>query len=338
MRIRASLILTAGLLALASRAPAQTAEASGAGRLRAELALERVVYYPAQPIAVRLTLFNPGEEAVELTVSPSGGEGDEITLPRELIFGTVDQPAFRLAYEKEAPVAIAPIESGSKEGGPRVLRLAPKAALGAEVDLTALYQQVRYSGEYRLEWRPFGESAASATVVFRVEKRQDAILTTDYGKIKFHLDYDEAPRNVGNFIELVRTKFYDQKTIHRLIPGFILQGGAPDGSSKGIRPDGKLIPAEFRDAPFELGTLAMARTPKDPDSASCQFIVSLGRNPQLDGQFTIVGQAFDEESFRTLQALSELPTDAKNRPIQTLTIRFFTLIDAQTTATVENLK
>jgi cyclophilin family peptidyl-prolyl cis-trans isomerase len=338
MRISLSLVVLGCLLASGIRAAAQDAEAPRPGRLRAELSLDRDIYYPSQPIFVRFTLFNPAAEAVELSVPALGSEGDEIALPPDLIFGRTDRPTLFLNYEKEAPVAIQPNAKDLPGGGDsRVLRVAPKAALGVEIDLAALHRQLRYSGQYRLEWRPFGDEAAAA-VSFRVEKRLDAILITDHGRIKFHLYYDEAPRNVANFVDLARSKFYDQKTFHRIIPGFLLQGGSPDKTNKGVRPDGKLMPAEFRDVPFELGTLAMARKPKDPDSASCQFFVSLGRNPQLDGQFTVIGQAYDEESFRTLQTLSELPVDAKDRPVQPLTIRFITLVDAQTQAVSESIK
>ena len=338
MRICVAFIVLGSLLAPGSRAVAQPGEAASSPLPRAELTLDRDIYFPSQPIAVRFTLFNPTDEAIELTVPSLGPDNSEIVLPPELILGRPDQPALFITYEKEAPIEIPAPSNATREDGVRVIRLAPKTALGAEIDLTSLYKQVRYSGEYRLEWRPFGEENAPATVSFRVEKRLDAIMITDRGRIKFHLNYEEAPRNVANLIDLVRSKFYDQKIIHRLIPGFIMQGGSPDGSNKGIRPDGRLMTAEFTDTPFDLGTLAMARKPKDPDSASCQFFISLNRNPQLDGQFTIVGQAYDDESFRTLQALSELPTDAKDRPIQPLTIRFFTLIDAQTEATAETIK
>jgi peptidyl-prolyl cis-trans isomerase B (cyclophilin B) len=195
----------------------------------------------------------------------------------------------------------------------------------------SLYRPLRYVGNYRLEWQPLGGRVEPASVTFRVEQPKEAVLVTDYGKITFALMYDKAPRNVENFLELLRERFYDGKTIHRVVPGFIIQGGSPDGSGTGIRPDGKFVDAEFSDAPFELGTLAMARKPSDPDSASCQFFISLARLKELDGKYTVIGQAKDEESLRTLRQLGELPTTKDGRPVRPLQIRFFTLVDVPIT-------
>jgi cyclophilin family peptidyl-prolyl cis-trans isomerase len=163
----------------------------------------------------------------------------------------------------------------------------------------------------------------------RVERRKDAILITDQGKITFSLNYDQAPRNVENFLELVRSGFYDGKTFHRIVPGFLLQGGSPTGDSTGVRPDGRLIPAEFTNAPVEQGALMMARKPADPDSASCQFLIALDRLPDLDGKYTIIGHARDAESARTFQTLSAIPTNKQDRPLQSVIIRSIKLLDAQ---------
>lgn len=296
--------------------------------LRAELSVERTLFYPSQPILVRFTLFNPTDEPIELPVvmRPSGA-ADGISLPRTLIMGSSTQPVLHLVYENERPVPIQPVRDESEPGQLEPLRLAPRASVGAEIDLCSLHRQVRYSGNYRLEWQPLAGSGAPASVSFRVEARKEVALVTDYGKITFSLLYDQAPRNVENFLELVRDRFYDGKPLHRVIPHFIIQGGSPDGTGKGIRPDGKLVPAEFHETPFEPGTLAMARKPSDPHSASCQFFISLARLPELDGKYTVIGQARGEESLRTLQILSELPTNADGRPTRPLPIRFLTMVD-----------
>ena len=316
------LCVTTGAFQLLAGEPPESIQA-----LRPELAADRPLFYPSQPIAVRFTLFNPTDEPVELPVVRSDEAPDGITLPRSLIIGNSAQPALSIAYENERPVPIQPGAGDAGQGPQEPLRLAPRASLGAELDLSVLYPQLRYSGDYRLEWQPLGGSVAPASLSFRVETRKDAVLVTDYGKITFSLLYDQAPRNLENFMELVRTRFYDSKTIHRVVPHFIIQGGSPDGTGKGTRPDGKLVPAELHDAPFELGTLAMARKPNDPHSASCQFFVSLARLPELDRKYTVIGQARDEESLRTLQVLSELPTNTQGRPTRPLAIRFFTLVD-----------
>jgi peptidyl-prolyl cis-trans isomerase B (cyclophilin B) len=134
---------------------------------------------------------------------------------------------------------------------------------------------------------------------------------------------------VEAFIDLVRSGFYDNKTFHRVIPGFLIQGGCPKGDGTGIRPDHKLLPAEFNNTPFRAGTLAMAHKPSDRNSASCQFFITLSRLPELDGQYTVIGQASDEESLRTLNELAAEPTDKHDRPRHPLYIRSITLVDAE---------
>ncbi|MFQ5805207.1 MAG: peptidylprolyl isomerase [Phycisphaerae bacterium] len=297
--------------------------------LRAEVTVDRTLFNPSQPMPVRFTLFNPTREPIELPVTRTADDRDAITLPRALIIGSSEHPALLIAYENEKPVAVRPNPPRDAGNGVTdVLRLAPRASVGAEIDLSTVHRQLRYSGRYRVEWQPLGGKVAPVTLTFRVEPRKDADLITDYGKITFSLMYDKAPRNLENFLELARQRFYEGKTIHRVVPGFIIQGGSPDGSGTGIRPDGKFVAAEFHNTPFELGTLAMARKPNDPDSASCQFFISLGRLEELDGKYTIVGQARGEESFRTLQKIEQLPTNRDGRPTRPLIIRFFTLVDA----------
>lgn len=337
MQIRVFIVISAATLASLTPVSAQDAAVSQFGDLRAELSLERNLYYPSQSIPLRCTLFNAADAPVDLTIPSVGDDPEEIILPRELILGTPDEPALFIAYEKESPVAIPPPALAANDVAQRTLRLAPKSALGAEIDLTPLYPLIRYSGDYRLEWRPKGLTHAAA-VTFRVEARKDAVLITDYGKITFQLSYEEAPRNVENFIDLIRARFYDRMPIHRLVPGFILQAGSPDGTNRGVHPDGRFVPAEFHDAPFDLGTLAMALKPKDPNSASCQFFISLNRNPMLDGRFTVVGQAYGDESFRTLRELSNQPIDANEHPVKPLMIRNMLLIDAQDNPRTETIK
>ena len=75
----------------------------------------------------------------------------------------------------------------------------------------------------------------------------------------------------------------------------------------------------------------MAHKPSDPDSASCQFFICLARLPELDGKYTVIGQASDQESLRTLQIIEQLPTNSDDQPIRPLSIRFFTLVDVPTT-------
>ncbi len=299
-----------------------------AAGLRAEILPRRPIFNPFEPVRVRFVLINESDKPVVLGCPEAALDDDgPITLPRTLVLGRASEPALWISYNDETPVA-AQTASGAGDGG-QALRLGPHASLGLELDLRSVFARSRYSGTYRLEWRvPCTHDRLRAVATFRIESPKMAVIVTDYGKMTFELFYDRAPRNVANFIELAERKFYDGLTFHRIVPGYLIQGGSPDGSETGMRPDGKTVPAEFSDLPFTAGTLAMARKPSDPDSASCQFFITLARIPELDGKYTIIGQAHDEATLRTLRRIAELPTDARYRPLRPVVIRFLTLIDA----------
>ena len=330
MSVRNAVVFLATLLATVGVGRAQEAEREPLVRsLRPEMTLEKGLFLPSEPITVRFTLFNPTDSPIPVAVTLYGDDPDGLSLPRSLVFGGADQPALTATYENETPTPLRGSQTGVQH--PSLLQLAADGVIGCELDMASMNRMLRYSGRFRLEWRPFGDLTEPAVASFRVEQRQDAILITDYGKITFSLMYDKAPRNVENFLDLARTRFYDGKTINRIVPNFIMQGGSPDGNPMGIRPDGKLIPAEFSSAQFKAGTLAMARKPSDPDSASCQFFVSFARLPDLDGKYTVIGQASDEESLRTLKKINEMATTEAGKPIRPLLIRSMTLAPAHDT-------
>ncbi|XBQ15298.1 MAG: peptidylprolyl isomerase [Oceanicaulis sp.] len=116
------------------------------------------------------------------------------------------------------------------------------------------------------------------------------ILTLDGGDVTIKLRPDLAPKHVARIAELAGEGFYDGLTFHRVIDGFVAQGGCPEG--RGTGGTGKKIPAEFNDAPHERGACSMART-MDPDSADCQFFICLDAVPYLDGQYTVWGEVID---------------------------------------------
>ena len=119
-----------------------------------------------------------------------------------------------------------------------------------------------------------------------------ATIETKKGAIVVQLFPDVAPQHVNNFIFLARQGFYDGTTFHRVIPGFMAQGGDPTGSGQGG--PGYTIPAEFNAAnpvPHRIGSLAMART-SDPNSAGSQFYIVNADGPSatgLNGQYTVFG-------------------------------------------------
>ncbi len=112
-------------------------------------------------------------------------------------------------------------------------------------------------------------------------------IETENGKILIELYPDSAPNTVANFKALVANTYYDGLEFHRVIPGFMAQGGCPDGN--GMGGPGYQVKAEFNERKHERGTVAMARS-QDPDSAGSQFYICFGPQPHLDGQYTIFGQ------------------------------------------------
>jgi len=331
-------VLTIAVAAwLVSLGPAVTAQESplptGSApmeALRADVRPATPLCDPFRPVLLRFTLLNTSDAPVDIPLSAPISVSEGIVLPIELVLGTDEQPSLSLVYRDETPKVIPPAGVGNPIPleGSRSVRLAPHGSVGAEIDLRRYFQRIRYTGVYHVRWTPLNGQLGTVTTTFRVEPRQDAILVTDLGKATFVLEYEKAPQNIGNFLELAREGFYNGKSLHRVVPGFVIQGGCPKGDGTGIRPDGKLVRGEFHDARVEPGTLAMARKPSDPDSASCQFFVALTRLEDLDGQYTIIGHARDEESLRTLQQLAQVPTDQANRPLTPLTIRSVNLVDA----------
>jgi peptidylprolyl isomerase len=107
------------------------------------------------------------------------------------------------------------------------------------------------------------------------------------GRVVIELRPDLAPKHVARIKELVRKKFYDGVVFHRVIDGFMAQGGDPTGTGAGG--SGVKLPAEFSNEPFVRGTVAMARA-ASPDSADSQFFICFAPAPFLDGKYTIWGR------------------------------------------------
>ncbi|BDF68671.1 peptidylprolyl isomerase [Pseudoflavonifractor phocaeensis] len=124
-----------------------------------------------------------------------------------------------------------------------------------------------------------------------------------------------APNTVNNFISLVKAGFYDGLIFHRCIPGFMIQGGDPNGTGTGG--PGYEIPGEFtangfqNDLKHDKGVLSMART-NDPDSAGSQFFIMVEKAPHLDGQYAAFGKII--EGIETADAIVSAPTDWNDKP------------------------
>jgi len=121
----------------------------------------------------------------------------------------------------------------------------------------------------------------------------EAVIKTDKGDVVLQFYPEAAPVTVASFLHLARTGFYNGTTFHRVVPGFVAQGGDPkskDPNAKDVGTGGQgyNLPAEFNSLKHETGTLAMARS-QDPNSGGSQFYICLAPQPSLDGQYTVFG-------------------------------------------------
>ncbi len=127
-----------------------------------------------------------------------------------------------------------------------------------------------------------------------------------------------APRNVANFEKLASEGYYDGTTFHRVIPGFMIQGGDPTGTGEGNAgytiPD-EIVPEQLHD---RAGVLSMAN--RGPGTGSSQFFITLGPTPHLDGKHTIFGRC-TEAGVQVADDISMTPRDAADRPKEPETVR-----------------
>lgn len=165
--------------------------------------------------------------------------------------------------------------------------------------------------------------AAVADVDFD-NKSYQIELDTSEGKILLNLDPTHAPGHCKNMIGLTKIGFYDNLIFHRIIDGFMIQGGCPEGS--GMGGPGYQIPAEFNATPHVAGTLSMARS-QAPDSAGSQFFICLGTQSFLDNQYTAFGQTADEASMDVVAKIGSVATNAGDRPNEDVTIKKATVIE-----------
>ncbi len=188
--------------------------------------------------------------------------GEKKTVELDLTAALDAQGDFELAWGAEAPRKVRVLEAAPKD-----LKLMDEAALPA--------------AELAKYW---------------------VLLRTNRGDILAEFWPDIAPGHVRNFLDLSSTGFYDGTTFHRVSPGFMIQGGDPDGSGGGRGP--RMLKAEFSSKKHLPGVLSMARGP-DKDSASCQFFIMHAEYPSLDGKYSAFGQVV--QGMKTVDRIARAP-------------------------------
>ena len=169
-------------------------------------------------------------------------------------------------------------------------------------------------------FNPFNSNSNSSD---NMSNRQIAVIETNFGNIVIQLFPDVAPGHVENFVKLAQDGFYDGSTFHRVIPGFMIQGGDPnskdeDRSNDGQGGPGYTINAEFSDVPHKRGILSMARA-QDPNSAGSQFFIVVADSNFLDGQYTVFGEVI--EGMDVADKIVNVKRDGNDNPLEKVTMK-----------------
>jgi peptidyl-prolyl cis-trans isomerase B (cyclophilin B) len=144
-----------------------------------------------------------------------------------------------------------------------------------------------------------------------------AIIKTKFGDIELKLYPDVAPKHVENFVKLAKDGFYNGTIFHRVIPGFMIQGGDPNTKdslkkdSFGQGGPGYTVKAEFSDLPHKRGIVSMARA-SDPDTAGSQFFIVVEDSRFLDRKYTVFGEV--TKGIGVADKIVNLPRDERDNP------------------------
>jgi len=163
---------------------------------------------------------------------------------------------------------------------------------------------------------PLQGAAAQGAKKVEEKKSSGAIIETKYGEIKIKFFPEVAPGHVNNFTKLAKEGFYDGTIFHRVIPGFMIQGGDPNtkGTNQatyGMGGPGYTIKAEFNEKSHKKGVLSMARS-SDPDSAGSQFFIVVKDSPFLDRQYTVFAEVVS--GMEVADKIVNLPRNRSDLP------------------------
>ncbi len=244
-----------------------------------------------EPVVLKVVLENKGTEPFE---------GPALALDKRSLALFVGAGGAQFVYQRKLDAA------------PPARRLAP----GEKWEATIEYTPIRAG---RLPIEVAYAEKASAEVEVTVAPAPNgatelgAVLETTKGKMTVRFLPEPAPNTAAHFADQVRRGFYNGLKFHRIIKGFMAQGGDPAGNGTGG--PGYTLPREFsKDRRFShtFGRLSMARTP-DPDSAGSQFFICFGGATMLDGQYTVFGEVIDGlDTVKALEAVGQERGDPRN--------------------------
>ncbi len=160
----------------------------------------------------------------------------------------------------------------------------------------------------------------STTLAFAQNDDKIVIFHTEFGHLAIELFSDDAPNTTENFLKLAESGFYDETIFHRIIKGFMIQGGDPnskdpDQSKWGQGDAGYDLAAEFNNLKHDRGIVSMARS-MHPDSAGSQFFIVHEKSTHLDVQYTVFGRIITQESYDTLDKIANLEVSTNSIPLE----------------------
>jgi peptidyl-prolyl cis-trans isomerase B (cyclophilin B) len=309
LRLLPPVLLLATLAAGQHPGPGSTPGTRSASGLEVSLSSVRQTVVAFQPLALLLTVKN-------------AGAGPGPALPRSslirrhcvVVAGSFDpagrrQGAWALLAGDPPDGEIAPLLPGESITLPFAVQL----PLEAVQDLASVSVQWIGAAE-----SPFA-GIRSPEVPLTLSRVQSplATLDTSEGRIVIELWPEKAPNHVANFLELVEKGFYKGLLFHRVVPGFVIQTGCPEGTGTGG--PGYRIAAEFHAAPFKRGVVGMARG-HDHDSAGSQFFICVADRQDLDRNYTAFGAVIEGQEIA--DRISMAPTAAgSSRPLRDILLR-----------------
>jgi peptidyl-prolyl cis-trans isomerase B (cyclophilin B) len=181
-----------------------------------------------------------------------------------------------------------------------------------------------------------GEEKKETTPMNDTNKKEVAVIKTSEGEMVAEFWSDVAPNTVENFKKLAKSGFYDGTAFHRIVKGFMIQGGDPltkdlkNEARFGTGDPGYKIKAEFNKKSHERGVLSMARS-SDPDSAGSQFFICLANVSRLDNQYTTFGKVIKGDDV--LGKIGDIPTamsasGEKSKPTKRVTVESIKIVPA----------
>lgn len=276
--------------------------------------------YEVEMKAARTSMFEGQEVEVSLTFTNNGAKAGP-SLSRSSVAGSKNFICARPPQTADGEWHGEWAKVVSKTGSGSI-SLHPGESFTMTVRLSFPKKVAEGARAIYLEWRGRSgpmKGVVTPQLIFNVQTGNTPIATLDtsLGTIVLELWPDKAPNHVSNFVELAQKKFWDDKIFHRVIKGFMIQTGCPEGT--GMGGPGYMIAAEFNKVPFKKGVLGMARLPSGNDTAGSQFFITVADRPDLNEKYTAFGRVLEGQAIA--DQISNVATDSKDRPLDEIKLK-----------------